>query len=194
VNADLGTVTSKVFGRWGWKIVPIVVLWWAVFWPVGIIWLTLSLVTRYRAADHSEPARAARRASRLVSIYPPGWQARYGDEIAETVRQTVLDGHGGLRLEANIVRESSAAWWQTDRRGWIAMICWWLCWIPLVSQSLVPLAIKLGGGTYRSWFLALFFPPGFLQWSVIVVMFMIGVIMLATAVRGTPALRRVRTF
>ena len=58
-------------------------------------------------------------------------------------------------------------------------------WVPLGAQGLAPLAIKLGGGTYRGWFLALFL-PGVLQWGVITVMLTAGAVMLAVAVRGHP--------
>jgi hypothetical protein len=146
MNADLGTVTAKAFGRWGWKCVPFAALLWTLFWPIGLVWLALSLVRLYRATDHSGPARAERRATWLVSYYPSGWRTRYGEDFAETVRQTILDGHGGLRLTLNVARESTAAWWLTDRRGWVTVTCWWLCWVPLAAQGLAPLAIKLGGG------------------------------------------------
>lgn len=189
MNADLGTVTAKAFARWGWKCVPFAALLWTLFWPIGLVWLALSLVRLYRATDHSGPARAERRATWLVSYYPSGWRTRYGEDFAETVRQTILDGHGGLRLTLNVARESTAAWWLTDRRGWVTVTCWWLCWVPLAAQGLAPLAIKLGGGTYRGWFVALFV-PGVLQWGVITVMLTVGAVMLAVAVRGTPALRQ----
>lgn len=189
MNADLGTVTARVFARWGWKCVPFVTLLWTLFWPVGLAWLALSLACRYRRTDHSGPARAGRQASWLASSYPPGWRARYGEEFAETVRQTILDGHGGLRLTLNVARESTAAWWLTDRRGLVTVTCWSLCWVPLAAQGLTPLAIKLTGGTSRSWFVALFL-PAVLQWSVITVMLTVGAVMLAVAVRGTPALRQ----
>jgi hypothetical protein len=192
MNAGLGTVTARVFARWGWKCVPVVALLWTAFWPAGLVWLAWSLIRLHRVTDHGEPARAGRRASRLVSYYPSGWRARYGEEFAETARQTILDGHGGLRLTLNVARESSAAWWLTDRRGLVTVTCWWLCWVPLAAQGLAPLAVKLGGGTYRSWFLALFL-PGTLQWAAITVMLTAGALMLAVAVRGTPALRRARS-
>lgn len=190
MSADLGIVTARVFARWGWKCVPFVALLWTLFWPVGLVWLALSLVHRYRVADHSGPARAERRARWLVSYYPSRWRARYGEEFTETVHQAILDGHGGLRLTLNVARESTAVWWLTDRRGLVTMTCWWLCWVPLVPQGLVPLAIKLTGGTNRVWFAALYLPGGVLQWSVITVMLAVGAVMLAVAVRGTPALRR----
>jgi hypothetical protein len=189
MNADLGELTARVFARWGWKCVPVVTLLWTLFWPVGLVWLALSLARRYQSSDHSRPARAERRANWLASCYPPGWRARYGEDFAETVRQSILGGHGGLRLALNVYLESSAAWWQADRRGLITVTCWWLCCVPLVPQGLVPLAIKLGGGTSRGWFAALFL-PGVLQWGLITVMLTAGTVMLAVAVRGTPALRQ----
>ncbi len=189
MNADLGTVTAQVFARWGWKCVPFVTLLWILFWPAGLVWLALSLARRCLAADHSGLARADRQASWLVSWYPPGWRARYGEDFAETVREAILAGHGGLRLALNVYLESTAAWWQADRRGLVTVTCWWLCWVPLGAQGLAPLAIKLGGGTYRGWFIALFL-PGALQWGVITVMLTAGAVMLAVAVRGTPALRQ----
>lgn len=188
MNADLGTVTSNVFARWGWKCVPFVTLWWTLFWPIGLVWLVLSLIAHYRKADRSRAARAERRARQLLSYYPPRWRMRYGEEFVETVRQAILDGHGGLRLELNVARESTVAWWETDRRAFATLSCWCLCWLPLVAQSLAPLGIKLSGGSYRGWFLALFVPGGF-QWLVVGIMFSVGVVMLAAAVRGLPTLR-----
>jgi hypothetical protein len=189
MNADLGTVTARTFARWGWKCVPFVTLLWILFWPVGLAWLALSLARLYRSTEHSGLARAGRRASWLASYYPPGWRARYGEEFAETARQAILDGHGGPRLTLNVARESTAAWWLTDRRGLATVTCWWLCWVPLAAQGLTPLAIKLAGGTSRSWFAALYL-PGALQWGAITAMLTVGTVMLAVAVRGTPALRR----
>jgi len=189
MTAGLGTVTARVFARWGWKCVPVITLLWILFWPVGLIWLALSLASFYRVTDHSGQARAGRRASWLVSYYPPGWRARYGEEFAETVGETILNGRGSLGLTLNVARESTAAWWRTDRRGLATLTCWWLCWVPLVAQGLTPLAIKLTGGTNRGGFVALYL-PGVLQWAVIAVMLAVGTAMLAVAVRGTPALRQ----
>ena len=45
------------------------------------------------------------------------------------------------------------------------------------------------GGTYRSWFAALYLPSA-LQWPAIAVMFIAGSAMLGMAIRGMPALRQ----
>jgi hypothetical protein len=66
-----------------------------------------------------------------------------------------------------------------------------MCWIPLVAQGLAPLIVKASGGTYRSWFAALYL-PGALQWPAIAVMFIAGFAMLGIALRGIPALRQSR--
>ena len=146
------------------------------------------MAVRYCALDHSEPARTERRIARLLSWYPPQWRVRYGEEFAELLGQTIRDGHGGPRLTLNVIREGDAAWLATNRRGLIAIACWSLCWLPLVSQGLVALALKLTPGTHRSWFVALYL-PGALQWPMIAAMLSTGLLMLATAVRTEPALR-----
>jgi hypothetical protein len=191
MSADLPTIYSKAFERWGWKCVPVIVACWIVLWPAGVVWLAVSLVALYRARDRSEQAQAERRIARMLSWYPPHWRARYGEEFSEVLRETIRSGQGGRRLTLNVARESNAAWWQsaTGRRGLRAVWCWSLCWLPLVTQGLVPLIIKLSGGTARSWFLALYLPAG-LQWPVIALMLIAGLVMLAVAVRGTPALRQ----
>jgi hypothetical protein len=169
------------------------VLFWVALWPVGLAWLALSLAGAYRDRDRSSEARVERRVARLLSLYPPRWQSRYGQEFAELLRETIRSGHGGPRLTLNVVREGTAAWWQTPegRRALLPATCWSMCWIPLVAQGLVPLIMKVSGGTYRSWFAALYL-PGALQWPAIAVMFIAGFAMLGTAIRGTPALRQNR--
>ena len=82
-------------------------------WPVGLAWLALSLAGAYRARDRSSEARVERRVARLLLLYPPRWQSRYGQEFAELLRETIRSGHGGPRLTLNVVREGTAAWWQT---------------------------------------------------------------------------------
>ena len=189
--ADLGTITSKLFERWGWKCIPPLVLCWAALWPVGLAWLALSLAGACRDRDRSPQARVERRVARLLSLYPPRWQSRYGQEFAELLRETIRSGHGGPRLTLNVLREGTAAWWQTSegRRALLPATCWWMCWIPLGPQGLAPLIMKVSGGTYRSWFAALYL-PGALQWPAIAVMLIAGFAMLGMAIRGTPALRQ----
>lgn len=188
MNANLITITSSVYERWGWKSTPVVVLWWILFWPVGLVWFALSLVPFYRSLDTE--TRSQQRVTRLLSWYPPDWRARYGEEFSETLRDALEDGRGGAGLELNVAREGTAAWWHTPagRRDLLTVMCWSLCWVPLAVQGVVPLIIKLSGGTFRSWFLALYLPE-VLQWIGIACMITIGLVMLAVAVRGTPALR-----
>ena len=49
--ADLGTITSKLYGRWGWKCIPPLVLGWVALWTVGLAWLALSLAGACRDRD-----------------------------------------------------------------------------------------------------------------------------------------------
>jgi hypothetical protein len=193
MTAGLGTITSKLYRRWGWKCIPPLVLFWAALWPAGLAWLALSLAGACRDRDRSSEARVERRVARLLSWYPPRWQARYGPEFAELLRETIRSGHGGPRLTLNIVREGTAAWWQTreGRRALLPATCWSMCWIPLVAQGLAPLIMKASGGTYRSWFAALYLPST-LQWPAIAAMLITGSAMLGTAIHGTPALRQNR--
>ena len=144
--ADLGTITSKLFERWGWKCIPPLVVCWVALWPVGLAWLALSLAGAYRDRDRSSEARVERRVARLLSLYPPRWQSRYGQEFAELRRETIRSGHGGPHLTLNVVREGTAAWWQSreGRRALLPATCWWMCWIPLGSQGLAPLIMKAG--------------------------------------------------
>lgn len=189
--ADLGTSTSKLFERWGWKCIPPLVSCWIALWPVGLAWLALSLAGALRRRDRSGQARVERRIARLLSVYPPRWQARYGEEFSELLRETIRSSHAGMGLTLNVVREGTAAWWRTraGRQALLAVTCWWTCAIPLLAQGLTPLILKLSGATYRGWFAALYL-PGYLQWPAIAVMFLAGFGMLATAIRGTPALRQ----
>ncbi|MGH2602035.1 MAG: hypothetical protein ACRDJ9_21940, partial [Dehalococcoidia bacterium] len=63
----------------------------------------------------------------------------------------------------------------------VVYLCWWLCWLPLFPQGIVPLVFKLIGPPVRSWFLALYLPPVW-QWPVIVAMIALGLAMLAAAI------------
>ncbi len=59
------------------------------------------------------------------------------------------------------------------RDGIIVLVCICLGAVALFPQGLVPLAIKLTGGTHRVWFLALYLPASW-QWPVIGVMVALG--------------------
>jgi len=188
MKANLITITSDVYERWGWKSTPFVVLWWVVLWPVGTVWLALSLVPFYRSLDPE--TRADQRVTRLLSWYPPNWRARYGEEFSSTLRDAIRAGRAGPRLELDVAREGSVAWWHTPagRRDLLTLTCWTLCWLPLGAQGLLPVALKLTGATFRGWFLALYLPD-VLAWVVMACMIAIGLFMLAVAVRGSRALR-----
>jgi hypothetical protein len=184
VSDDYFTVSADIAKRWGWLVAPIASLFWIVLWPVGSVWLLASLFQRYRALDHTPDARTERRIARFQSWYPGDWTARYGEEFSELVREAIRDGRGGPRLTLNVIRESAAAHFTTlGSRGVVALACWSLCWIPF-TQGFVPLAIKLTGGTSRSWFVALYLPAGY-QWPAIAAIVAIGLLLLGVAVRLT---------
>jgi hypothetical protein len=187
MDLDLFSVHSRLARRWGRWFTTFSLLIWTILLPITAPWLAVSLLARYRALDRSPEARMNRRVARMLAWYPPQWRARYGEEFAEILRQTIRDGHGGLRLTANVVRESGAARLAPYRRREIgAILCWSLCWIPLIAQGLVPLILSLTGSTSRGWFVALYTPVPF-RWVVIALMLALGSWMLITAVR-TPGL------
>ncbi|WP_131746156.1 hypothetical protein [Frankia sp. Cppng1_Ct_nod] len=183
VTSDMLTIYPRLAARWGWRMVLVSVLFWTLLWPVGTIWLLASLVIRRRAIDKSPDARTERRVERFLSWYPADWRARYGAEFSQLLRDTIGDGHGGVRLTLNVMREANAAR-VASTGGTAAAVCWSLCWIPLFPQGIVPLVVKLAGTPSRSWFLALYLPASY-QWLVIAVMVGIGLTMLTTAVRIT---------
>ena len=103
------THVVRLYQRWGpWPSALLSVLFWGLLWPVGIGWLIVSAIRRYQALDKSPAARTARRIDRFVSWYPAEWQARYGEELEQLLRQTIDGGHGGTRLTVNMVHESAA--------------------------------------------------------------------------------------
>jgi hypothetical protein len=190
MSGDFFVIYAGLAKRWGWRLVPLAVLFWAVFWPVGVAWLAITLVLRHRSLDEAPAARTDRRVARLLSWYPPEWRARYGAEFSELLRDEMRDGHGGLRLSLDVMRESNAA--RIESAGGIAATtCWSLCWLPLFAQGIAPLIMKLAGTPVRSWFLALYLPSPY-QWPMITAMITIGLIMLATAVRLTSTTHRAR--
>jgi hypothetical protein len=183
MTGDRLEIYPQLAARCGWRMVAVSVLFWTVLWPVGTVWLLASLVIRRRALERCPEARTARRIERFLSWYPADWRARYGAEFAQVTREAISDGHGGVRLTLNILRESNAAR-IASTGGPAAAACWSLCWIPLFPQGIVALVMKLAGTPSRSWFLALYLPAAY-QWFVIAAMVGIGLTMLTTAVRIT---------
>jgi hypothetical protein len=183
MNIDMLDVYPRAAKRWGWRFAPVSTLLWTVFLPQTIVWLVVSLILRHRRLDKSPEARRERRIARLLCLYPESWRARYGEEFAEILRDTIREGRGGVRLTLNVIRESVAARRATlTRRVVVEMTCWSLCWIPLVPQGFVPLVMKLSGSINRAWFVALYLPAS-CQWLVIAAMLTIGTAMLVTALR-----------
>jgi hypothetical protein len=191
VTWDYFAVSAELAKRWGWRVVPIAVLFWIVLWPVGSVWLLASLIRRGRALDWSAETRTERRIARLLSLYPGDWRARYGEEFSELVREAIGDGRGGLRLTLNVMRESAATHAALlGRRGVVAVVCWWLTWLPF-AQGFVPLVIKLTHGSGRSWFLALYLPTPY-RWPAIAVTSAVAMLMLGAVVRNTAICNRNR--
>lgn len=55
----------------------------------------------------------------------------------------------------------------------VVMLCFSLCWIPLVPQGIVPMVMKLSDTRVLSWFLALYLPEPY-QWPTIFAMIVVG--------------------
>ncbi len=55
----------------------------------------------------------------------------------------------------------------------VVMLCFSLCWIPLVPQGIMPMVMKLSGHRVTSWFLALYLPEPY-QWPTIFAMIAVG--------------------
>ena len=192
MKGDFFVIHAELAKRWGWRFVPLAVLVWAVFWPLGSAWLAITLVRRYTSPDNTPAARADRRIARLLAWYPLDWRARYGAEFSELLRDKIRAGHGGPRLTLNVMRESNAAR-VASAGGTTAATCWSLCWLPLFAQGIAPLILKLAGTPVRSWFLALYLPNPY-QWPMIAAMITLGLVMLATAVRTTSTSHRARPY
>jgi hypothetical protein len=174
--------------RWGWRFVPLALVFWVVFWPVAAVWSAITVIRRYGSLDRGSPATSESRVARLLSWYPPEWRARYGEEFSELLRDAIREGDAGIGLTLNVMRESSRA--RIAAAGGIAAaICWSLCWLPLFAQGIAPLIMKLAGTPSRSWFLALYLPDPY-QWPALVAMITLGLIMFGTAARASSATRR----
>jgi hypothetical protein len=179
------TAVEQLYQRWGfWRFALLSLVFWGLLWPVGIGWLVVASIRRYRQLDKSPGAKTSRRIDRYLGWYPAGWRERYGDELEQLLRETIDGGHGGIRLTLNMARESAAARYPSSGST-VGALCWSLCWIPLIPQGVVPLVLKLTGTSTRSWFLATYLAPS-LQWPVIAAMLAAGLAMLFTAARLLP--------
>jgi hypothetical protein len=183
VKLDFLALYSRLAQRWGWRFAPVAILLWTVLLPVTVPWLLASLIVRYRTRDRSVDSKVERRVARLLSMYPADWRAQYGEEFADILRDTIRDGRGGMRLTANVIRESNASRIASARPSPItAIVCLALCWIPLIPQGVVPLIMKLSRQQGRSWFLALYLPDPY-AWITIAWMLAVGSMLLAAALR-----------
>ena len=92
-----------------------------------VVW---TLLSRWRSrlagsvADRSAPgtgqepaAKRDRRVTRLLRWYPAVWRARYGDEMAALLHDTIAHGRDGPLLSLNVAKESlSVRLAQPERR------------------------------------------------------------------------------
>lgn len=66
----------------------------------------------------------------------------------------------------------------------LGLICWSLCWLPLVGQGLVPLILKLVDTDVKALFIAFYLPESF-QWLFIASMVILGAALLGIAIKNT---------
>jgi hypothetical protein len=169
---------ARLVQRRPWLFGAASIVFWTLLSPIALLWLALWLIDRYRALDKSPAARRQRRVTRLLRWYPADWRARYGDEMAALMHDTIADGRGGVRLSLNVAREGLATRLAPPaRRDALAAACLTLCSIPLFPQAVVPAVMKLTETPTRSWFLALYLPDAY-QWPMIAAMFALGLAML----------------
>jgi hypothetical protein len=180
VRATPGFV-ARLAERRLWLFVAASIVFWTLLSPLALVWLALWLIDRHRALDKSPAARRERRVTRLLRWYPAEWRARYGDEMAALLHDTLAERRGGPRLTLNVAKEGLAArLTPPGRREALAGACLALCWLPLVPQGLVPAVMKLTETPpTRSWFVALYMPDAY-QWPLIAVMVALGLAMLRT--------------
>ncbi len=171
-------LVARVAERRLWLFVAASIVFWTLLCPLALVWLALWLLDRYQALDKSPAAKRERRVARLLHWYPADWRARYGDEMAVLLHETIAEGRGGPRLGLNVAKEGLAARLVLPaRRDVLAGACLGLCWLPLFPQGLVPAVMKLTETPTRSWFLALYMPDAY-QWPVIAAMLVLGLGML----------------
>lgn len=169
-----------------WSAVPLTIFW-TLLWPVGLVWLVVSYVSRYATLDKSLDAQAKRRAARFLSWYPEAWRARHGEEFSDAVEGAIREGHGGPALTINVIRESNATRLRYQPNN-IGILFWTICWLPLVGQGLVPMILKLESTKAKAIFLA-FYLPHVYQWPFIIAMIAIGLSLLIAALKNTASTR-----
>jgi hypothetical protein len=178
-----------------WTVAQVVA--WTVAWTFASLVLTTGVIwvvnrRRVRGVSGTE-----RRVQQLLYWYPDEWRARYGDELAALLHDTIDDGRDGIRLTLDVARAGLAAHWECVRtdvarsfdragvKGFAAeTLLWSLCWIPLFQQGIAALVMKLAGAKSSGWFLALRAPEA-LQWPAIAGMVAVGLLALVAAVRMT---------
>jgi len=99
---------ARVAERRRWLFVSASIVFWTLLWPLALVWLALWHIDRYRALDKSPAAKRERRVRRLLRWYPADWRARYGDEMAALVHDTIAEGRGGPQLSLNVAKEGLA--------------------------------------------------------------------------------------
>lgn len=160
--------------RHPWWFAAASVVLWTVCWPFVIVWLI---------------AKRARkpRVERLLDWYPAAWRERYGEELAELLRESIGGGRGGLRMSLNVMRAGMAERFD-ESPATRPLVCLTLCWVPLIPQGIVAMAFLLTSVPSRSWFLALYVPEPF-QWPIAGGMAALGLTLLAVGLADVRAAR-----
>ncbi|MGB3305794.1 MAG: hypothetical protein WBA63_06395 [Thermomicrobiales bacterium] len=121
-----------------------------------------------------------------TGIFVAWWGGRIAIHDLETRGPellTLLRYGRPIRQRAGLIGEGGA--FSKLPRGWqgiVVVICWSICWLPLVPQGLLPLTLKLIGANTKSWSLALYL-PGPYQWPVIIAMIALGLILVLIPLR-----------
>jgi len=82
---------------------------WALIGPVAGLCLVAALLANHALRRGDIDVRRARRVERLLSWYPARWRARYGDEFAQLMQDTMAEGRDGVGVTLDVLRESNAA-------------------------------------------------------------------------------------
>lgn len=178
-------VATQMAQRHLWLFIVASVAFWTLLSPLALVWLGLRLIDRHRELGKSAAAKRQRRVTRLLRWYPADWRARYGDEMAQLLDDTIAEHHASPRLRWNVAKEGIATRLAPPaRRQALAGTCLGLCWLPLVPQGLVAAVLKSTGTPTRSWFVALYvWDP--VQWPLIAIMIALGLAMLSAGITLT---------